>query len=274
VFVWIAIFGTVVGLSLGLTGGGGSLFAVPLLVYGAGREVEEAVSISLVSIGATALMGAFAAWREGVAEPRTGLIVAIAGAAGAPFGTALAVRLPPAIVLTLFAFVMLVVATQLWRKAAPRGSTTDTANECDPDQGACRRDEGGRLNLTSRCAIVLAVVGLVTGVLTGLLGVGGGFAIVPALVLFSRMPIRVAVGTSLMVVAIVSASGVASRLMTGMTFDPVVTAIFLAGGVAGMFAGRRLARLLSGPVLQRLFAAAIVAVAVFVIVGALAGRTS
>ena len=274
-FVWIAIFGIVVGLSLGLTGGGGSLFAVPLLVYGAGRSVEEAVSISLVSVGATALTGAVAAWREGVAEMRTGLLVAVAGVAGAPLGTAIAAHLSPAIVLTLFAIVMLVVATQLWRKATPRGAgPTGPETECSPDTGACRRDEGGRLNLTSRCAMLLAAVGFVTGVLTGLLGVGGGFAIVPALVLFSRMPIHIAVGTSLTVVAVVSASGVASRLVAGATFDPVVTALFLAGGIAGLFAGRRLARLLSGHVLQRLFAAAIVAVAAFVIVSALAGGTS
>lgn len=274
-FFWIVIFGLIVGLSLGLTGGGGSLFAVPLLVYGAGRSVEEAVSISLVSVGATALTGAFAAWREGVAEMRTGLIVALAGVAGAPLGTAIAANLSPAIVLAIFAIVMIVVAIQLWRKATPPDALpAKPESECSPDQGACRRDESGHLNLTSRCAIVLAIVGFVTGVLTGLLGVGGGFAIVPALVLFSRMPIHVAVGTSLTVVAIVSASGVASRLVAGATFDPIVTALFLAGGIGGLFAGRRLGKRLSGPVLQRLFAAAILAVAVFVISSSLTGGTS
>lgn len=266
-FVWIAIFGIVVGLSLGLTGGGGSLFAVPLLVYGAGRSVNEAVSISLAAVGATALIGSLSAWREGRIEVRTGLIVAVAGVLGAPFGTMLAARLSPGVVLAIFAVVMLVVAFELWRKAAgPRPKSSDDETDCASDTGACHREASGRLNLTSRCAFVLFLVGLATGVLTGLLGVGGGFAIVPALVLFSRMPIHVAVGTSLMVVAIVSASGIASRIVAGETFDYFVAALFLAGGIAGMFAGRRMARRLSGPTLQRVFAAAIVAVAVFVIV--------
>jgi uncharacterized membrane protein YfcA len=114
--------------------------------------------------------------------------------------------------------------------------------------------------------VLLLVVGVLTGVLSGLFGVGGGFVIVPALVLFSGMSIHRAVGTSLMVIALVSVSGVAAQAWAGRVIDPVVTSLFIAGGIAGLFAGQRIGRRLSGPALQKVFAVAILAVAAFVIV--------
>ena len=95
---------------------------------------------------------------------------------------------------------------------------------------------------------------------------GGGFVIVPALVLFSGMSIHRAVGTSLMVIALVSVSGVASQLWAGHAINPVVTGLFVLGGIAGLFAGQQIGRRLSGPALQKVFVVAILAVAVFVIV--------
>ena len=106
---------------------------------------------------------------------------------------------------------------------------------------------------------------MLTGVLSGLFGVGGGFVIVPALVLFSGMAIHRAVGTSLLVITLISASGVASHLLAGREIPIDTTLFFVAGGVLGMFAGIWASRYLSGPALQKVFAVAIVAVAVFVI---------
>ena len=120
--------------------------------------------------------------------------------------------------------------------------------------------------MNSRCAVLLLIVGALTGVLSGVFGVGGGFVIVPALVLFSGMSIHRAVGTSLMVIALVSVSGVASQLWAGRAIAPVVTALFVIGGIAGMFAGQQIGGRLSGPALQKVFVVAILAVAVFVIV--------
>jgi uncharacterized membrane protein YfcA len=120
--------------------------------------------------------------------------------------------------------------------------------------------------LSSRCAALLLVVGVMTGVLSGLFGVGGGFVIVPALVMFSGMSIHRAVGTSLMVIALVSVSGIAAEIWSGHEIAPLVTGLFVLGGVAGLFAGQRIGRRLSGPALQKVFAVAIFAVAVFVIV--------
>jgi uncharacterized membrane protein YfcA len=113
--------------------------------------------------------------------------------------------------------------------------------------------------------MLLLFVGVLTGVLSGVFGVGGGFVIVPALVLFSSMSIHRAVGTSLMVVALVSVSGVASQLWIGQTISPTTTALFVTGGVAGLFAGQQIGRRLSGPTLQKAFVVAILGVAAFMI---------
>lgn len=259
------IFGAVVGLSLGLTGGGGAIFAVPMLVYGLGVPAREAVGISLASVGMTSLVGFLHRWKIGQVEVRTGLVFAAAGMLGAPIGAWIGARLPDPLLLTLFSILMVVVALRLWRQAS-RPKTPATEQAADQDGPACRRDAQGMLILTSRCAVLLLVVGVATGVLSGLFGVGGGIVIVPALVLFSGMSIHRAVGTSLMVIALVSVSGVASQWWAGQTLPLELTALFVGGGIAGLFAGQQIGRRLSGPALQKVFAAAILLVAAFVVV--------
>ncbi len=266
--LWLSlIFGAVVGLSLGLTGGGGALFAVPLLVYGLHVPTREAVGISLAAVGATSLVGFLHRWKLGQVEIRTGLLFAVAGMAGAPVGTWIAGFLPETVLLLSFAGLMVIVAVQLWQQA----SRPDIPAAACPtpehlDGPTCQRDAAGVLILNSRCAVLLLIVGVLTGVLSGVFGVGGGFVIVPALVLFSGMSIHRAVGTSLMVIALVSASGVGSQLWAGRAISPVVTLLFVMGGIAGLFAGQQIGRRLSGPVLQKVFVVAILTVAVFVIV--------
>ncbi|MCC9604855.1 sulfite exporter TauE/SafE family protein [Blastopirellula sp. JC732] len=257
------LYGAIVGLSLGLTGGGGAIFAVPLLVYGMGVSMYEAVGISLAAVGATSLIGFLTRWRHGDVEIRTGLLFAVAGMIGAPIGTLVAGRMSEALLLGLFAVLMLIIAVRLWQKAATPQVTCETGG--DERQPTCRRDASGQLQLTSRCAMMLSFVGLVTGVLSGMFGVGGGFVIVPALIFFTNMSIHKAVGASLMVIAIVSVSGVTSHLLVGRSIEPVLTMLFIAGGVGGLFAGQAIGRRLSGPALQKGFAVAIVAVAMFVI---------
>ncbi|MFO0902299.1 MAG: sulfite exporter TauE/SafE family protein [Pirellulales bacterium] len=259
-------FGAVVGLSLGLTGGGGAIFAVPLLVYGLGVPARDAVAISLAAVGATSFIGFLHRWRLGEVELRPGLLFAVAGMLGAPLGTWLSGQIPDAALLIAFAGLMLVVAVRLWRQAS---RTVVLPIDCPPPDAAdgptCQRDSAGALLLNSRCARLLFVVGVLTGVLSGLFGVGGGFVIVPALVLFSSMPMHRAVGTSLMVIALVSVSGVVSQFGAGRSLPIAVTLPFVAGGVGGLFAGQRIGRRLSGPVLQKVFVVAILAVAVYVI---------
>lgn len=263
-------FGGIVGFSLGLTGGGGAIFAVPLLVYGMGVAPREAVGISLASVGMTAFVGFVGRLRARQVEMRTGLVFSAAGMLGAPIGSWLAGMIPEAVLLALFALLMLVVALRMWGKAAETTSAelpvARSTEATDVDSEVCRRDRDGNLLLTSRCAWLLAGIGIATGVLSGLFGVGGGFVIVPAFVLFSGMAIHHAVATSLLVITLVSISGVASHLFLGRTITVETTALFVVGGVGGMLIGSFAGRRLSGPSLQKVFAVAIVTVALFVIV--------
>lgn len=261
------IFGAVVGLSLGLTGGGGAIFAVPLLVYGQGVDAREAIAISLAAVGATSFVGFLHRWRLGEVELRTGLVFAIAGMLGAPVGTLIASFIPEAVLLMLFAGLMVFVAIRLWQKSSQaKTPLPDCPTSHDQDGPTCQRDTTGTLILNSRCAMLLLLVGVLTGVLSGMFGVGGGFVIVPALVLFSSMSIHRAVGTSLMVIALVSVSGVTAQVWSGRSVAPLITFLFVLGGIAGLLAGQQIGRRLSGPLLQKVFVVAILVVAVFVIV--------
>lgn len=262
------LFGCLVGFALGLTGGGGGVFAVPLLVYGMGIAPREAVGISLAAVGGTALFGALPRLYRGEVEIRTGLLFAVAGMIGAPLGSYLSTLIPEHFLLVLFGFLMIVVAWRMWAKSRdPKAITGVCTTEGQPqaDRSACQRDEDGKLKLTSRCARLLVVVGLLTGILSGMFGVGGGFVIVPALVLFSSMEIHRAVGTSLLVIFLISTSGVASYLVAGKELSFETTGAFLMGGFAGMWIGGLVAKRLKGPTLQKVFSIAVVLVAMFVI---------
>ena len=264
-------FGLVVGFALGLTGGGGSIFAVPLLVYGLGTPIHEAVVTSLAAVGTTALGGGLARLRGGEAELRTAVIFGLSGILGAPLGAWLNPKLPETTLLAGFALLMLAVAARMWRQASRRpGETRIVRAGGDGEANAaglvCRYDPGGQLRFTSRCAARLALTGSATGLLSGLFGVGGGFLIVPALVLVASLPMRRAVATSLWVIAIISALGFASHLLAGARLNPALTAGFVNGGLAGMALGIAVGQRIAGPILQKLFAGMIAAVAVFMLV--------
>ena len=259
------LFGAFVGLSLGLTGGGGAIFAVPLLVYGLSVDPREAIGVSLVTVGATALVGFVQRYRLGLVEPRTGLLFAVAGMATAPLGARIAARIPESWLLVLLAAVMLVIAARMWSTASIAAERHLLHLDSSATGPVCRRDPQGVLHWNSRCALLLAGIGLASGLLTGLFGVGGGFIIVPALVLFSGMDIQRAVGTSLLVITLVSASGASSIVATGRTIPWPVVVWFTGGSILGLFVGSRLAVRLRGPALQRGFAIAILLVAGFMI---------
>lgn len=245
------IFGTIIGFALGLTGGGGSIFAVPMLVYGLSVAPREAIGISLAAVGTTALLGGLGRLRAGEVNLPVGLLFAVAGMLGAPVGTWLNHFVPEWLLLLLFAGLMIVVAIRMWRKAGKQASSAL------PTTAAA--------TVSGRGLAALGVVGFFTGVLSGLFGVGGGFLIVPGLVLAGGLPVHRAVATSLLVIALISASGLVSYLVAGRPLSLELTVLFVAGGAIGMVLGTRLSRRLSGPRLQRLFAVVMVAVAAFVV---------
>ena len=258
--------GAVIGIALGMTGGGGATLGVPLLVYGLGLGTREAVAISLAAVGITSLIGFFHRWRTGQVEIPTGLLFAVAGMLGAPIGSSVATNIPEWLLMSLFGGLMMLVAVLLWRQASRHVQPASGLPDPDSlDAPTCRRKEDGSLILNSPCAALLSMVGLLTGFLSGMFGVGGGFVIVPALIFFSGMSVHRAIGTSLMVIALVSSSGVASQVIAGRSIPLAITPLFVIGGVAGLFAGQRIAARLSPKKLQKTFAIAILGIAAFVI---------
>lgn len=264
-------FGIVVGVTLGLTGGGGSILAVPLLTYGLSLPPREAVSISLAAVGATSLIGAGQRLFLGEVEMKTGLLFAAAGVAGAPLGTWIGGRISQTLLLILFAGLMLLVAGRMWLKATTSAGTVGGTASETPGAGpmpgpACRRDPSGNLPLTSRCFVLLLLSGVLTGVLAGLFGVGGGFVVVPALVLLTGLDIHRAVGTSLLVIALIGGAGLASHLLAGRSVPTETVLPFAAGGVVGLGIGTWGEHRISPVILQKLFSIVIVAVALYVVV--------
>ncbi len=273
---WISLlFGAIVGVSLGLTGGGGAIFAVPLLAYGLNVPAREAVAISLVSVGLTSFAGFLAKWKRGEAELRTGLLFAAAGMLGAPVGSWIAGQMPETWLMLLFSGLMLTIAWKMWQKAGPAAVRSPVCIPIESsshqpvgdvnDGPSCQRDSAGQLILTSRCGRLLLLVGVATGIMSGMFGVGGGFIIAPALILFSSMSMSRAVGTSLMVISLVSAAGITFQLWGGQQIATDITILFVVGGLSGLWLGQSVNHRLSPSVLQRFFSVAILLVAVFVI---------
>jgi uncharacterized membrane protein YfcA len=170
-----------------------------------------------------------------------------------------------------FAALALLVATAMWRKAVnePANATVVRAGLGDDYDGTgavCSYSPDGVLRVTARCSMALALVGLGSGLLSGLFGVGGGFIIVPALMFITQMRIHQAVATSLLVITLVGLSGISSELLQGRNLPWMMTALFVLGGLFGMGLGRLLARRIAGPALQKGFAAVIIAVAAAMII--------
>lgn len=171
-------FGALVGFSLGLTGGGGAIFAVPLLVYGLGVPAREAVGVSLLTVGSTSLVGFVQRARRGMVEFPTGLLFAVSGMVGAPMGAWLADRIPEAVLLGLFALLMLVIAARMSLKAGDSAARLPIL--ADENAGTnLSAQSGGQTPADIAMCRSARICWFGHGVLSGLFGVGGGFIIVP-----------------------------------------------------------------------------------------------
>ena len=255
--------GLVIGIILALTGAGGGILAVPLLVFGLQMGVAQAGPIGLLAVGMAAALGALLGLRDGIVRYRAALLIAVAGMLLSPAGLWLAHRIDNRSLSVLFAIVLLLVAVRTWRQARrPVATCSNAPAALYPCQ---RSADSGRFIWTSACARALALSGTVAGLLSGLLGVGGGFVMVPALQRYTDLPMRSVVATSLAVIALVSVTGVATSAATGGVVWPVALP-FSAGALAGMLGGRALAARLAGPHLQIGFAVISAAVAVGMIV--------
>jgi uncharacterized membrane protein YfcA len=230
-----------IGLSLGLLGGGGSILTVPVLVYVLGVAAKPAIAMSLPIVGITSLIGAALHWRLGNVRVATAITFGALAMLGAFAGAKLAVFLSGGVQLALLAVVMLGAAVSMLR-----GNSRDAESPAP-----------ARLTL-------LVPVAMGVGLLTGLVGIGGGFLVVPALVLLARVPMRQAVGTSLLVIAMNSASGFVGYLGT-VHVDWTFLAGLTGAAVAGALAGTALVSRVPQAALKRGFAVFLLAIGTFVL---------
>lgn len=237
------ILSAFIGLSLGLIGGGGSIITVPVLVYVLGVEVHQAVGMSLAVVGATSFIGAVLHYRRGTVELKTGVFFGVSGILGAYFGSRLTHLLSPAALLLSFAALMILIAVLML-----------TRKQGEEDAG----------NPKNRSNFKAALAGLVVGGLTGFLGVGGGFLIVPALALFGGLSIRDAIGTSLLVITINCTAGLLGHLQYG-GFDLRMTSLVTALAVTGALLGTALSHKTSPMGLRKGFAVFVLMVAFFLV---------
>ena len=252
--------GFLIGVSLGALGGGGSILAVPVLVFVAGQTPSAATTTSLVVVGVASLIGAYGHWRAGRVRVAQGLVFGLVGIGGSLAGSALNRRLDGDVLLLAFAGLILVAA---WRIMVGCPSCTRAgeakAMSKQPEDGAVRTRT--RTMAPGRVAKI-AATGTAVGFLTGLFGVGGGFVIVPALALVLEFPMGAAIGTSLLVIAVNTAVALAARAGAG-SIDWTTTLVFTAAATAGVGAGKRVADRVEPESLQRAFAALLVALALY-----------
>ncbi len=242
-----------VGLSLGLLGSGGSILTVPILVYGLGQGEKEAIAGSLAIVGGIATVGALFAASRGRVVWRSVALFGPAGMLGTALGAEIARALSGAVQLAIFAIVMLAAAIAMLQKSR---STTKPAPAMTVPSAP-------------RSGWKIAAEGAGVGVLTGVVGVGGGFLIVPALTLFGGLPIELAIGTSLTLIALNAWTGFFRHLgelaALGIALDPRGIVTFIALGGAGTLAGSFLGGHLPQRTLTRLFGIALLGLGVFVL---------
>jgi uncharacterized membrane protein YfcA len=265
--------GFLIGLSLGALGGGGSILAVPALVYAAGQDPKAATATSLLLVGSAALVGMGTHWRAGRVRVGTGVMFGLAGIGGSLAGSAVNRHLDPDVLLLGFAGLVCVAA---WRMLT--GCPTCTKVGETRELGTVDDRPGTTLTVTrpridSRTVVTVVVAGTAVGFFTGLFGVGGGFVIVPALALGLKLPMPQAIGTSLLVIAINSGVALTTRLAT-TTIDWHVTVPFTIAAIAGVLSGGKVADRLDPERSLRWFACLLVAVAAYTAIRAGTGLTA
>ena len=251
-----ALLGSVVGLVLGLTGAGGGILAVPLLIFGLNLPMNMAAPVGLIAVGMAAGIGAVLGLREGIVRYRAAALIGVFGMLLAPLGVWLAQRIPNAPLLIAFSLVLLYTA---WRMLKQSKSVPADSEECRGQP--CKIDPNvGRLLWTVPCARALAGTGMLSGLLSGLLGVGGGFVIVPALTRYTDLATRSILATSLAVITLVALGGIGAAALHGTVSWPVALP-FAGGAVTGLLLGRLISTRVAGARLQQSFAVVCVLVA-------------
>lgn len=252
------LIGIVIGAILGLTGSGGSLFAVPLLMLFLDLPLADATGIAL---GAVAVSAAFGVIQRDKSEIvwLPALFILVFGVIFAPVGRWLTLYLNEAVILSAFSVLVLGVAYKMWSQAK-REPTVAQAVRAEVQHELETFDANAPERRSYRSYITASLAGVLVGVISGILGVGGGFIIVPMLALVAGIPMRRAVASSLLVISMVSASGFASYFYFNGTVNALLLGYVSIGGVVGMLIGSRMAKLIDPIRLQQVFAVLLVMV--------------
>ncbi|MFZ6654348.1 sulfite exporter TauE/SafE family protein [Undibacterium sp. TJN19] len=251
-----ALIGAVVGLVMGLTGAGGGILAVPALVYTHGWSMQQAMPVALLAVTSAALIGALEGLRRKLVRYRAAILMALSGSLPTVLGVHIAHRLSQQWLMLVFALILLFVATRLILQLR--------SPECnDAKRAALARinDSTGRFEWSLKTGAVIASIGGISGFMTGLLGVGGGFVIVPMLRHYTNASMHTAVATSLLVISLVGAMGVGSAVWNGASLPLVLSAVFVATTIGGMLMARRIAARLPARQVQMIFAGLLLCVA-------------
>lgn len=244
--------GLLVGVLLGLTGAGGGILAVPLLVFGLGMSVADAGPVALLAVAMAAAFGAMLGLKDKVLRYKAAAVMSVAGILLSPLGLWVAGMIPNRPLAGIFGAVLVYVSTTMYLKA--QRELRGLAAEDDGVGPPCLLDTSrGKLIWTLRCFKTMLISGALMGFLSGLLGVGGGFVIVPALRKTTNLPMKAIVATSMGVITLVSLGGVVGATIKGVLAWSIA-APFALGAVTGMLVSRPLAQKISGPRLQQTFA--------------------
>ena len=251
--------GILVGLLMGLTGAGGGILSVPLLVFALHLPVAQAAPIALSAIALAAGVGALLGLKNKILRYKAAGFMAMFGLLLSPAGLWLAQRIPNAPLLILFSCTLFYSSINLYKQASREVLGIGDASRKPPP---CLLDPSiGKLAWNIPCARALMFSGGIAGFLSGLLGVGGGFVIVPALKRYTDLPVQSIVATSLGVLAIISAGGTLFSAASG-NFDLALAAPFSLGALGGLLIGGAFGKKMSGPRLQQIFAVFTFAVAI------------
>ena len=263
------MLGLGVGLALGLTGGGGML-AVPALVVGLNYSMQDAMPVALIAISIAAFMGALDGLRRKIVRYKAAILMALAGIACAPAGIWFAQSVPLAVLVYLFASLLLCVSIRMAMQALALRTGSNVSQQLNK---ACQiNPDTGRFYWCSKSVATFGGIGGVSGMLTGMLGVGGGFLIVPSLRQFSDLSINSTIATSLAVIAMVSAGTVTLVISQGVVI-PATGVYFILSAIGGMLLARSLASLMPEQYLQLAFALVAIVAACMLIYDQLASAS-
>lgn len=268
--------GLVIGLVLGLTGAGGSVIAVPLLLIATPLTAGEAMGMALGTVAVTAF---YATVTQNTGKHLNqvlwapAIILATAGGLTAPLGKWAATLVPENLLILGFTLIAVIIGARMWLQAntTPEETThvralPDNDTTQAPATMSCRLSPTGQFQLKFRCVSGLAVGGLGIGLASGLFGVGGGFLIIPLLLFLSQIPMRTAVATSLAIITVVSSSGFVSYIFiafqSNLIFDWLTFTKLTAASLFAMYFSQKISRYIAGPQLQKIFAGSLIALSI------------